>query len=107
MECIGPGAVEFFQKYNAQDMQSQYHKILAGIIALRKKYGEKTVDMACSRACYYGNISYRTVKNICEKGVETLPFYEMTAMDTETGESKVRSLEVYRRLARLGVITND
>lgn len=107
MEGIGPGATEFFRKYIADDIQSQYHKVLAGIVALRKKYGDKTVDMACSRACYYGNISYRTVKNICEKGVEALPLDETNDMGSAVGGSKVRNLEAYRRLAGLGVIVND
>jgi len=39
--------------------------------------------------------------------VEALPLDETNDMSSVADESKVRSLEAYRRLAGLGVIVND
>ncbi len=107
MEAIGTGAAEFLKLYEKSEAQGQYHRVLAGIIALRKKYSDNIIDMACSRASYYGNVSYRTVKKICENGFEALPLNEGKDTAEISFSSNVRSLDAYRRLAGLGVITND
>lgn len=106
MEEIGPGATEFFRKYEESGCHTQYHRILAGIVNLRKKYSDSIVDKACGRACYYGCISYRMVKNICEGGFESLPC-EDSNEPAVIQDSNVRDLNAYRALTALGVIPND
>ena len=107
MEQIGPGAREFFQQYKEYGYHGQYHRMLAGIVSLRKKYSDEVIDKACSRACHYGSISYRTVKNICEGGFESLPLEENGSYSEEDEHSNVRSLHAYRELMGLGVISGD
>jgi transposase len=107
MEEIGPGASEFFTQYEESGCHAQYHRILAGIVNLRKKYPDTVIDQACIRACYYRSISYRTVKNICDGGFEALPLNEEADRAIVIEESSVRNLNAYRALMGLGVITND
>jgi transposase len=100
---VGAGAVEFCRRYEGTAKEnSRYHRSLAGILSLRKKYPDAVVDQACRRACYYGNITYRAVKKICEAGYESLP------LPCEAGPRaqplKVISLAKYREMADLGVM---
>jgi hypothetical protein len=79
-----------------------YHRAIAGNLSLRKNYTDKVIDQDCSRACYYGNISYRAVKKICEAGYETLPLPDAAA---PAGlPDRVVSLDKYRAMAALGVM---
>jgi transposase len=99
---IGEGAVEFCSRYEGTVKENMfYHRSLAGIISLRRKYPDVVIDQACRRACYYGNISYRAVKNICERGYESLPL-----PDTQTAiqSGGVIMLDRYRDISSLGVI---
>ena len=100
---IGEGAAEFCRRYEIDVRANMnYHRLLAGIISLRKRYPDVVVDQACRRACYYGNISYRAVKNICERGYESLPLPGADVSFQPAGE--VVSLDRYREIAALGVI---
>ena len=103
MAEIGSGGIEFCRRYEESLREnSRYHRSLAGILALRKKYADAVIEQACRRACYYGNITYRAVKKICEAGYEALPLPEVTApADQPYG---VISLEKYRQMAALGVM---
>jgi hypothetical protein len=48
-----------------------YHlRQVHGIIRLGEKYGKDRLNAACSRANFFGDPSYRTIKNILEKGLE-------------------------------------
>ena len=47
-----------------------------GIIGLGKKYGTARLESACSRALFFDNPRYRTVKGILEKGLDQMPFVE-------------------------------
>jgi transposase len=110
MHDIGPGAEAFLEKFRVTSMyQCHHYRSISGIIALKKKYGAETVNKACERACYFGNITYRTVKNICEKGMERLPIENrMNVINAQTGTySNVRDLGQYRRMLGLGVIENE
>jgi len=79
--------------------------VLAGIVALKKKYASEVVDRACLRACYYGNISYRAVKKICESGIENLPLPNAPqAAAAVCAASNVRDMGLYREMTKLGVI---
>ncbi len=48
-----------------------YHlRQVHGIIRLGEKYGKDRLNAACTRANFFGDPSYRTIKNILEKGLE-------------------------------------
>jgi hypothetical protein len=47
-----------------------------GIIGLSKKYGAARLESACSRALFFDNPRYRTVKGILEKGLDQMPVAE-------------------------------
>jgi len=48
-----------------------YHlRQVHGIIRLGEKYGSDRLNAACARANFFGDPSYRTIKNILEKGLE-------------------------------------
>ena len=107
MADIGNGASAFLEAFrNTQMYQCHHYRSISGILALRKKYGDDAVDMACARACHYGNITYRAVKKICESGLYNLPLEEKTDQ-TKNGNSKIRNLSDYRRMTGLGVISNE
>jgi hypothetical protein len=48
----------------------QAYKSCIGILSLAKKAGKERLEFACQRALYYQSYSYRTVKNILDKGLE-------------------------------------
>jgi hypothetical protein len=48
----------------------QAYKSCIGILTLDKKVGKQRLELACQRALYYQSYSYRTVKNILDKGLE-------------------------------------
>jgi hypothetical protein len=43
-----------------------------GIISLGKKYGNVRVNGACKRALYYKLYKYKAVKNILDKGLDSV-----------------------------------
>ena len=47
-----------------------------GVIGLGKKYGAARLEAACTRALYFDNAKYRTVKSILHQGLDQLPLYE-------------------------------
>lgn len=111
MEEIGEAALEFFNRY-VSTCEYIHSRTISGILALRKRYSDAVINQACARACHYGNISYRTVKNICEKGLEMLPLTADGAIpaDVNTDKasvSKVRDLSEYRILCGLGAISHE
>jgi transposase len=55
-----------------------------GIIKLRRKYSNKRLDLACRRALFFGELKYRTVRTILEKGMdgELLPGMEPAPANT-------------------------
>jgi len=68
-----------------------------GLIGLGKKYGLKRLNAACARALAARALSYKSVKNILEKGLDQteLPFEERT-MPTHPN---VRGSEYYKESA--------
>lgn len=106
MSIVGSGALEFLEKFKDTKMYSDHHyRSIAGILALCKRYDKETVDKACKRACHYGNITYRTVKKICESGLYALPLE--ADIPTKFSSEKVRSLEEYKAMIDLGVIAHE
>jgi len=108
---IGTGAVEFYERHvraSGANRQSSTRS-LTGLLSLKKKYPDEVINQACLRACHYGSVSYQTVKNICEKGVDLLPFGDSMSdyrIDS-VSVSKVRDLNVYSSIAALGVISHE
>lgn len=50
----------------------QSYKSCAGVLSLSKKVGNMRLDRACKRAMSYERISYKSVKNILEKGLDAI-----------------------------------
>ena len=48
----------------------QGYKSCAGILSYGRKVGNNRLNSACSRAMYYNSYSYRTIKNIIDKGLD-------------------------------------
>jgi hypothetical protein len=107
MTGIGPHAAEFLSLYEeAAAFRTNHVRSIGGILALRKKYSNEEIDAACGRAVHYGNLSYRAVKKICEKGLHHLPLEEAGKV-VPYERAKARDLAEYRGLSGLGVIVND
>ena len=107
MREIGKGALRFFEAFRDADAYrvNQYRSI-AGILSLRKRYGDEAVDTSCARACHYGNITYRAVKKICSSGLYSLPLEEKRD-DAQPCSGRIRELSAYRDMTGLGVITHE
>ena len=86
--------------------RDHHYRSISGILALARKYGNDVVDQACERACYYGNISYKSIKRICESGLYDLPIEHVDSKIIES-DSKIRSLSEYRDMMGLGVISHE
>ena len=59
------------------DDHALYHlRQVHAIIRLKDKYGKERLNAACARANSFGDPSYRTIKNILEKGMDRADSYE-------------------------------
>jgi transposase len=84
--CWAASVGPFVEKMIAQILKAKKHpeqayRICLGIISLEKKYGPIRVNNACARALSYGLLSYKSVKNILEKGLDSVKkesYEEMT-----------------------------
>ncbi len=104
MAAIGPAAMAFFHEFTGNTLKKYDYRIISGILALRKKYQNETIDAACARASYYGSLSYTTVRKICEKDLRMLPLADnQTYISEQTGEF-ARDLGEYAFLSELGAI---
>jgi len=55
------------------DDHALYHlRQVHGILRMAEKYGKQRLNAACGRAMNFGDPSYRTIKNILEKGLDKL-----------------------------------
>ncbi len=50
----------------------QAYKSCLGILSFAKKYGQERLEKACSRALEFEAYSYKSVKNILERGLDTI-----------------------------------
>ena len=48
----------------------QSYKTCLGILALAKKYGEPRLNLACKRAIFYENCTYKMIKNILTNNMD-------------------------------------
>jgi hypothetical protein len=67
------------------DKNKYSYRSIAGILSLKKKYSKDVINDACHRAYIYNALRYKTVKNICDKGIMGLPLV--------TNESYINSKE--------------
>jgi hypothetical protein len=56
-----------------------------GIIRLADKYGQQRLNAACARANAFGDPSYRTVRNILERGLDSQPALFTITNSSTTG----------------------
>ena len=104
MTAIGPAALAFFNAFTGKDKLNKYdYRTISGVLALRKKHDNETINGACARAFYYDSISYVTVKKICDKGLSSLPISNESYVNEEIVEL-ARDLKEYANLSELGVI---
>lgn len=98
MSKIGEAAVKFFDMYIESVGGKYNYRAIAGILALQKKYDNKIINQACLRAYSYGALRYKTVKQICEKGLSTLPVKTNETYISSQKTNVSRALSEYAKL---------
>jgi len=70
---VGPNVGNIVSKILAsKKYPEQAYRVCIGIINLAKKYGSVRTDKACKRAFSYKLYKYRAVKNILDKGLDSI-----------------------------------
>lgn len=103
MNKIGSYALEFYERYlnsNLKNRKYDYRSI-SGVLSLRKKYDNKTINEACKRALTFNAISYKMIKNICDKGIVCDEIPAESYVNSEATEI-TRSLDEYNKLLSEG-----
>lgn len=101
MTEIGVNAISFYEMFMKESKNKYDYRSISGIISLTKKYDKTTIDNACQRACTYGALSYKTVKNICEKGLESLPVATEQSYVNTQSTTILRDLSDYSKFLSL------
>jgi len=70
------------------------HRICLGIIDLSRRYGAERVNRASGRALEFHSYSYKAVKNILEKGLDTLK-EETLLLESFPSHSNIRGGDYY------------
>lgn len=108
MAEIGEHALQFFHAFCNKGVVQRYdYRTISGVLALRSKYKNTVIDMACKRALYYNSKTYGTVNNICEKGLIALPIGHTESFVNEENTDIARDLSSYTQLSLLAVIDNE
>jgi transposase len=68
-EAVGPDCHQLIGELFADRVLDNL-RAAQGIIGLGKKYGSARLESACSRALFFNNPRYRTVKGILQKGLD-------------------------------------
>ena len=92
---IGPQtqrAVEVVLSRRAHPEQA--YKSCQGILSLEKKVGVDRLERACERALCYQSVSYRVIRSILERGLDTLP--ESTPILVTTTHENIRGSAAYQ-----------
>lgn len=71
------------------------------MLSLRKKYDNKTINEACKRALTFNAISYKMIKNICDKGIVCDEIPAESYVNSEATQI-TRSLDEYNKLLSEG-----
>ncbi|MBD3284639.1 IS21 family transposase, partial [Candidatus Uhrbacteria bacterium] len=89
-EKIGPYCRELVEDLFA-DRVLEKLRAAQGIISFKKKYGAKSVELACKRAIIYLSPKYKTVKSILTQGLEHEPIERQQQLpldDLYTGQAR-------------------
>lgn len=108
MSEIGIHALEFYEKYLNTNLKNRKYdyRAISGVLSLRKKYDSGTINKACKRAITFNAISYKMIKNICDKGVVCDEIPAQSYVNSEATEI-ARSLHEYNKLLSGGVGKNE
>ena len=92
---VGVSVYGFFLKiFEHKAHPEQAYKACMGILSLRKGFPDQRIDAACKRAGYFENYSYKTIKNILEKGLDKVDYLPHAQSDDqpllEEGHSNIR-----------------
>ena len=74
-EAIGPDCHRLIGRLFAHRVLDNL-RAAQGVIHLGKKYGAARLEAACTRALYFDNVKYRTVKSILHQGLDQGPLYD-------------------------------
>jgi hypothetical protein len=69
---IGPHVAKMVEDLLAERPSDRLPTV-QGILKLRRKYSNARLDRACQRALLFGEMKYRTVRNILENGLDAQP----------------------------------
>jgi hypothetical protein len=74
---IGPSVAEAIKiVLKARQHPEQGYKSSMGILQLARKFSPERAEKACQRALYFKGVSYKSIKTILEKSLDTQPFGE-------------------------------
>jgi transposase len=76
---IGPNVKDFLIQLQ-ESKPFHWHRMITGIMKLKKNYSESIIDLACQRALNYHSISYQSVKKICEDRLYLQPLSESSSV---------------------------
>ena len=87
---IGPATSQIVESYLADPVVDRLPTV-GRLLRLQEQYGANRLEAACVRALTFGDPSYRTIKQILEKGLEYAPSPTIPLSPPAT--AFVRSLE--------------
>jgi len=91
----GPSTAELVSAiFESKAHVEQGYRACLGIIRLGDRYGRKRVELACKRALSLSAISYKSVKSILERGLETVVADEVVVAAVE--HANIRGSNYYR-----------
>ena len=108
MQEIGPEALRFFELYiNADVSNRKYdYRAISGLLSLQKNYSNDLINAACSRAILFNSITYKTVKNILQKNIDTSIIPSSSYVSNEENSFK-RDLSKYNKFLEGGTKNNE
>ncbi|MBN2801878.1 MAG: hypothetical protein JXR91_02170 [Deltaproteobacteria bacterium] len=95
---MGPNAGKVIENNLASRRHpEQAFKTCLGIMRLGKRYDDKRLESACKRALFINSISYRSINNILEKGLDKkeLPVAASSPAHTMPIHDNIRGPENY------------
>ncbi len=73
----GPFTTEVIDKIMKQHtIAEQGYKVCMGILRLRKSVGDQRLEAACQRALHFDALTYKSVRSILDKGLDSRPLPE-------------------------------
>jgi len=100
---IGPSVAEAIkQVLDSRKHPEQGYRTSLGIISFERKYSRERTEMACRRALYFKSVSYRSIKSILEKNLDSQAYgdFHPGNMDTPpTIHENLRGSDYYAQEA--------